>query len=70
MITLLKNLTMLSELRERHKQYEFSYMWNLKNKTRLRFRTDRWLPEELGGWVDVWAKWMKGIKSHKLSFIQ
>ena len=47
---------MLSELSQTEKdKYDLAYMWNLNKKTKLRERTDMWLPE-VGAEREKWVK--------------
>ena len=65
---------MLSETGQRQISYDFTYMWNLKNKTNEYTNKSKNRPisrEEtngcqMGGGVRGWAKWVKGRGRHRL----
>ena len=60
---------MLSEInqRERRTLHDFTYMWNLKNKTNKTkpIDTEWWFSEGKG--LGEWVKWVRGVKRYKLS---
>ena len=57
---------MLSEINQRERQilHDFTYKWNLKNKTKLT-DTEWWLSEVKG--LGERVKWVTGVKRYKLS---
>lgn len=58
--------TALSEISRTEKSktlYVLTYMWNLKQSSSQRQRTDGWLPQAGGG---QWVKWAKVITSYNL----
>ena len=56
-------LSQISQIENREIQHDFTYMWNLKNKTNKQNKTQRFR-EEIGGYQrGRGGGWMKGVNS-------